>query len=147
MNKYDWDRLNRQQLGKYAEYFTKMEFILYGLEVYTTEVDDRGIDYVIKKDGRYYDIQVKSIRFPVTNYIYMKKKGFQLRENLFLVLVLFRQWQEPELFLIPSKAWEEPNDAFKDHNHYREPEWGLNISNRTLKTLEEYRFDKMINTL
>jgi hypothetical protein len=35
----DWSKLSALQLGRYAEYFAKMEFASYGLEVYTTEVD------------------------------------------------------------------------------------------------------------
>ena len=41
-----WSKLNHLQLGRYAEYFTKMEFTSYGYEVYTSEVDDHGIDFV-----------------------------------------------------------------------------------------------------
>ena len=44
----DWTKLNNLQLGKYAEYFAKMEFAKYGLDVYTSEVDDHGVDFVVK---------------------------------------------------------------------------------------------------
>lgn len=38
-----------------------MECTLYGFDVYSAEVDDKGIDFVIRKDHeKYYDIQVKS---------------------------------------------------------------------------------------
>ena len=50
MRKYNWNRLSRLQIGRYAEYFVK--------KVYTAEVDDRGVDFVIRKDDRYYDVQV-----------------------------------------------------------------------------------------
>jgi hypothetical protein len=30
MDRYDWSRLNHLQFGRYAEYFVKMEFALYG---------------------------------------------------------------------------------------------------------------------
>lgn len=43
-----WNILNRMQLGRYAEYFAKMEFASYGLDVYTSEVDDHGIDFIVK---------------------------------------------------------------------------------------------------
>ncbi len=33
MEKYDWSRLNALQLGKYAEYYSKMEFTLFGFDV------------------------------------------------------------------------------------------------------------------
>jgi hypothetical protein len=40
-SKYKWDESDNLQLGKYAEYFTKMEFTLYGFDVYSAEVDDK----------------------------------------------------------------------------------------------------------
>ena len=46
MQRYDWDRLNKQQVGAYAEYFVKMELTMYGFQVYATEIDDRGIDFI-----------------------------------------------------------------------------------------------------
>ena len=35
-----WDKLNQRQLGRYGEYYAKMEFASYGYDVYTSEVDD-----------------------------------------------------------------------------------------------------------
>ena len=59
----DWSKLNNIQLGRYAEYYAKMEFASYGFEVYTSEVDDHGIDFIAKtKNSRYLEIQVKSVR-------------------------------------------------------------------------------------
>lgn len=44
----EWNKLSRMQLGKYAEYYAKMEFASYGLDVYTSEVDDHGVDFIVK---------------------------------------------------------------------------------------------------
>ena len=70
MLRYNWSCLNKQQIGTYAEYFVKMELTMYGFQVYTTEVDDRGIDFVARYErGPFYQVQVKSIRsngIPVT---------------------------------------------------------------------------------
>ena len=51
-DKYNWDNLNRLQIGKYAEYYAKMEFTSYGFDVYTSEVDDKGIDFVIRNQKK-----------------------------------------------------------------------------------------------
>jgi hypothetical protein len=48
MDRYEWSRLNTLQVGKYSEYFVKMEFTLYRFDVYQAEVDDKGIDFVIR---------------------------------------------------------------------------------------------------
>jgi hypothetical protein len=41
MQRYIWSKLNNLQVGKFAEYFVKMELAMYGFLVYCTEVDDR----------------------------------------------------------------------------------------------------------
>ena len=60
------------QLGRYGEYYAKMEFTSYGFDVYTSEVDDHGIDFIAKgKDDNYYEVQVKSVRND--NYVFIRK--------------------------------------------------------------------------
>ena len=69
MPNMNWAILNSLQLGRYAEYFAKMELASYGLEVFSSEVDDRGIDFIVKdKTGRFSEIQVKSLRG--TGYVF-----------------------------------------------------------------------------
>jgi hypothetical protein len=52
-----------RELGKYAECLAKMECVLCGCDVFTSEVDDHGIDFVIRtRQGNHYDVQVKSFR-------------------------------------------------------------------------------------
>ena len=83
----DWTRLNALQIGRYAEYYTKMEFASYGFEVYTSEVDDHGIDFVAKKgNGPFYEIQVKSVRN--LNYIFFPKINLNF-EIIYMRLLLF----------------------------------------------------------
>jgi hypothetical protein len=48
----DWTKLNSLQLGNYAEYLAKMEFASYGCDVYTSEVDGHGIDFIVKDKNR-----------------------------------------------------------------------------------------------
>jgi len=48
MQRYQWAKLNEQQVEAYAEYFVKMELTMYGFQAYETEVDDRGIDFVAR---------------------------------------------------------------------------------------------------
>jgi hypothetical protein len=105
MGRNDWSSLNSLQIGRYAEYFLKMEFTMFGFDVYTAEVDDRGIDFVIRRNAtRYFDVQVKSSRN--MNYIFFPKKDFDLRENLLAGVVLFRDGNVPQCYLIPATTWE-----------------------------------------
>jgi hypothetical protein len=58
-----WSHLNRQQIGTCSEYFVKMEFTMHGFQVFTPEVDDRGVDFITRfGSGRWLEVQVKSIR-------------------------------------------------------------------------------------
>lgn len=149
MGRHDWSRLNHLQLGRYAEYFVKMEFTLFGFDIYSSEVDDRGIDFVIRRGiNRYYDVQVKSIR--ALNYIFLPKDRFQLRPNLLAAVVIFRPESSPDLYLIPATTWEAPNDLFVSRNYEgkkSKPEWGLNLSQRNLPLLVRFAFEKMVSEL
>jgi hypothetical protein len=149
MERYDWNRLSHLQLGRYAEYFAKMEFTLYGFDVYTAEVDDRGIDFVIRKGSdRYYDVQVKSSRN--LNYIFFPKAKFGLRDNLLAVVVLFIDGAAPQLYLIPSTAWRDPNALLVSHDYEgkkSKPEWGLNLSKKNLPLLTKFSFDMVVRHL
>ncbi|MEY2372153.1 DUF4365 domain-containing protein [Lysinibacillus capsici] len=145
----DWTKLNSLQVGKYAEYFAKMEFASYGLEVYTTEVDDRGIDFIIKdKNGRFCEIQVKSLRG--TGYVFMQKSKFDItNKNLYLALLIFNVGEMPDVFIIPAQAWEVANEVFVDRNYDKpgqtsKPEWGINISKKNYSILEIFKFEETI---
>ncbi|SMC27959.1 hypothetical protein SAMN02746041_03133 [Desulfacinum hydrothermale DSM 13146] len=149
MEKYNWNRLNNLQLGRYAEYLAKMEFTLYGFDVYTAEVDDKGIDFIVRlSSNRYYDIQVKSIRG--LNYIFFPKDKFYLRYNLLAVIVIFIEGKAPNLYLIPSTAWRETDALLVSHDYEgkkSKPEWGLNLSQKNLPLLDEFLFDKAVQRL
>lgn len=145
----DWSKLNSLQLGRYAEYYAKMEFASYGLEVYTCEVDDHGVDFIIKdKAGRFCEIQVKSLRN--SGYVYMPKSKFDIENrNLYLTLLLFENGNNPDIFLIPSEAWKVPNEIFVDRNYDKPgqksaPEFGINISKKNYETLEIFKFSESI---
>ncbi len=151
MQKYEWSKLeNKLQIGKYAEYFVMMELTRYGFQVYRTEVDDRGIDFVCRYEyGPFIEVQVKSVRGDV-GYIFMEKDKFLLRKELYLVLVLFSDAQLPTLYLMPSIEWEKPHDVFVSRDYEgkeSKPEWGLNISHKNMHVLEKYRFEQVIDQL
>ena len=145
----NWNNLSPLQLGRYAEYFAKMEFASYGMEVYTTEVDDHGVDFIVKdKNGRFCEIQVKSLRGKA--YVFTPKSKFDIsNKNLYLTLLIFEHGKLPDIFLIPSQAWEVPNDVFVDRNYDKpgqtsKPEYGINISQRNYEILEIFKFEESV---
>jgi len=149
MRNYKWSKLNHLQIGQYAEYYVKMEFTLAGFDVYTAEVDDKGIDFVIRKDkNTYYDIQVKTVRG--FNYIFLLKEKFVLRKNLYAAIVIFIEGKPPKLYLIPSLVWSNPNGLFVSRDYEGKksnPEWGINLAKKYIPLLKEYEFSKIISTL
>lgn len=151
MQRYIWSRLNNQQVGAYTEYFVKMELTMFGFQVYGTEVDDRGIDFVARHEsGPFIEVQVKSLRPRSSGYVFMQKEKFMLREGLFLALGLLFEGQPPELYLVPSSTWQEPAGIFVSRDYEgrkSKPEWGLNISKKNMSALEPYRFERSVSKL
>ncbi len=150
MPNLDWTKLNNLQLGKYAEYFAKMEFASYGLDVYTSEVDDHGVDFVVKdRNKRFCEVQVKSLRGK--GYVFVRKSNFDINDkNLYLMLLLFNNGELPDGFLIPAEVWKVPNEVFVDRKYDKpgqksEPEYGINISNKNYDILEIFRFEEAIS--
>ncbi len=149
MQKYIWSKLNKQQVGAYTEYFVKMELTMYGFQVYGTEVDDRGIDFVARFDqGSFIEVQVKSLRS--AGYVFMQKEKFVLNEHLYLALGLLFDGQQPCLYLIPSVDWKQGSAIFvsRDYEGLKsKPEWGLNLSKKNMPLLKKYCFKKVVKTM
>lgn len=148
---WTWEHLNTQRLGRWAEYFVKMTFTQAGFDVYTPEVDDRGLDFVVRAGpGRYYEVQVKSGRIRNT-YVFMRKSHFQPTRDLHLALVLFVEGESPEIFLIPSTVWLKPVEPFVSRDYGTRmksaPEWGLKLTRAGRTAIGKYRFDLMAQRL
>lgn len=151
MPNYKWSQLSSLQLGRYAEYYAKMEFASYGLAIYSSEVDDIGIDFVVRSPSkRFYEIQVKSIR-DKTGYIFAQKDKFDAYQgNLFMAVVIFKDEFQPQLYLIPATEWQKPNDLLRDKDYVglkSKLEWGINISAKNSPLLEQYAFAAQIGRL
>ena len=103
MARHQWAALNNRQVGAYAEYFVKMELTMHGFEVYSPEVDDHGIDLIARrKSGPFIEVQVKSLRD--YGYVFMRKSGFKLRDDVHLALVLLFDNEPPRHYLIPAST-------------------------------------------
>lgn len=144
-----WDALTRQQIGKYAEYLVKMRLTQTGFQVYGTEVDDRGIDFVLRRDpGLYWDVQVKSVRRK--GYVFFQKEKFTIRPNLLVALVIFPTAGEPGIYLIPAARWLKPDGFFVDRDYEAaasKPEFGLNLSPKNIPALAGFEMGLMTRQL
>ena len=140
-----WADLNHLQVGRYGEYVAKMALVRAGFDVFSPEVDDKGIDFVLRVHGdppRYHDVQVKTVRR--TSYVFMRKDKFRLTPSLLLALVVLPENREPEMYLIPSSAWREARHPFVDRDYADKtsaPEYGIVLSPAALTALARFRFE------
>lgn len=147
-----WSALSARQLGRYGERLAHLEFSARGFDVYVPDVDDRSVDFVVRSASRrFIEIQVKSLR--KHGYVFMKKRLFPPHEDLHVVLLVFADGQQPDMYLIPSKTWlESPLPAGFSSRDYgpglkSEPEWGLQVTAKTRDLLDEFRFDRAVAQL
>ena len=77
MYNLNWSRkeLTKQKLGTFGEYYAKMTLASYGMSIYTSEVDDHGIDFVAETSNGFMKFQVKTLR-QGTNYVFMLEEHF-----------------------------------------------------------------------
>ncbi len=148
-----WSRseLTSQKLGTFCEYYAKMTLASYGLDIYTSEVDDHGIDFVAETKNGFFKFQVKAIRTAKSQYVFMQKEHFDIEDtSLFLFLMLLTDGQHPEMYLIPTFAWKQDSNVFVYHEYEEKkskPEYGVNVSKKNKAELEKYRIDKMLLSL
>ena len=139
------DKLTTAQVGKYGEYLVKMELTQLGYDVFSADIDDKGIDFLLRVDGKkpkYFDAQVKTIRKKKLPYVFMKKSKFPIRKNNLLFLVMLGEETGVEIFLIRSTVWEKPNDLFVSNDYPKgksAPEWGIRLALKRLSELERFR--------
>ena len=93
MYNLNWSRkeLTRQKLGTFCEYYAKMSLASYGMNVYTSEVDDHGIDFIAETKKGFLKFQVKAIRN--AGYTFMRKEHFEIMDaSLYLILMFTQRW-------------------------------------------------------
>ncbi len=137
-----WSQLSGMQLGRYAEYYAKMEFTSYGYDVYTSEVDDHGVDFVAKYDSKFYEVQVKSVR--QDGYLYIPKEKVIVSDNFLICYMRFTDDNLPDVFVFPATVWNSPNALFVDRPYDKpgqksKPEYGISYSKKNAPLLEKYR--------
>lgn len=143
--------LTRQQKGRIAEELAKVKFLSWGFEVYVPEVDERGIDLIVRHPatGCFYEVQVKGATN--NNYLCFKKASVNSETKDKRLVCYVRLDDEPEqaFFLIPLSAWDGSNPLFPVYEYDKEgcssaPEYGISVSKKNTHFLAPYRFDKTV---
>lgn len=152
MYNLDWSRkeLTRQKLGTFGEYYAKMTLASYGMSIYTSEVDDHGIDFVAETKQGFLKFQVKTLR-KGTTYVFMLEEHFDITDDsLYLFLTLLTDGEHPVSYLIPASVWQNTDTVFV-HRKYEgkksKPEYGINLSAKNIPSLDKYKLEKMIETI
>lgn len=144
-----WNELTPLQLGKYAEYYAKMEFTSWGYDVYTSEIDDHGVDFVIKNGaGDFCEVQVKSVC--KSRYIFIQQDKIKLDAKHLVCVLRFKDGKLPDVYIVPATVWFDPNDAFVVRNYEKpgqisKPEYGINVTKKAMDLLEPYRAERYFN--
>ena len=145
----DWRHLSTGQLGRLGEYWAKIAFAQYGYDVYAPELDDKGIDFLVRTEpGHHIEVQVKSFR--TLNYRPVTKNKLQPSPHRYLVLAYFNSGWAPELYLIPTTVWLTPNALFVSRDYEGKkspPEWGISLSKTNLELLASYEISSAIPSL
>lgn len=106
-----WDRLGKQQIGRYAEHYVKFELVRAGYEVFTTEVDDRGIDLVVRgPDLVFRTVQVKAVRNDQS--VYLNKVSFSTTDGGLLAIVDLENECLPVVCVIPARDVGQASELF-----------------------------------
>ena len=145
--RYAWSRLSRQQKGTYGEYVAKMEFVMYGYLVFSAEIDDRGVDFVVRNEaGRHFDIQVKTVTD--RNYTYITESKFS--ESLWICLVVLTEGDHPTLYLFSGRDWNSDTSDLLQRHHYpesKEAEYGIHIAQKRMSVMKQFAFDRSVERL
>ena len=145
-----WSRetLTPQKVGTFCEYYAKMTLISYGVNIYTSEVDDHGIDFVAEGRNGFLKFQVKGMR-GTSNYVFMQKEYFDIEDDaMFLFLMLLINGEHPDMYIIPTAAWRQKSSVFVSHDYEgkkSKPDYGVNVSKRNMPELAKYRLEKMLS--
>lgn len=145
-----WSRndLTAQAVGTFCEHYAKTVLLSYGVDVYTPERDDHGIDFVAEGRKGFLKFQVKGIRSS-SQYVFMRKEYFDVEDDaMFLILLLLVDGEEPDMYIIPASAWRQESQVFVSHDYEgkkSKPEYGINISKKNMQELVKYRLGNMLS--
>ncbi|MEO6036022.1 MAG: hypothetical protein ABIQ35_12270 [Verrucomicrobiota bacterium] len=145
MLKTSYKHLNNIQKGSIAEAYAKMAFTLEGFEVYTSEYDDRGIDFVIRNNkGSFFSVQVKSTGPSVSPFIYAK--NFEASPDFLLCAVRLIEGSTPEIYLTCGTDWNEGKEClnFNQNGGNAGAYYELRFSKVYLESLKRHKFENYV---
>jgi len=125
-----------------------MAFTLEGFEVYNTEYDDRGIDFVIRNSlGKFYSVQVKATDENSNPFI--RKEKFQSSDDFMLCAVRLVENKPPSLYLALGVDWTKDTEClhFNPEGGASGPYYEMRFSNKYLDELSQHEFQIYIEKI
>ena len=142
------------KLIKYAEYFMMAEFMKAKQEVFQNESGREGVDFIVKtKSGNYHELYLQTLELDKQRSIKIPKQQLgELKDNLWIVLILFMKEEELGSFLIPSKIFTTPDDyIFKDNPQSEMfvhlSNWEIKVFTNGMDELNKYRLVNQVQNL
>lgn len=148
MMKTSYKHLNNIQKGSFAEAYAKMAFTLEGFEVYTTEYDDRGVDFVIRNNqGNYFSVQVKATGESANPFVYAEK--FERSSEFVFCAVRLVEGEMPQLYLARGADWPEGREClhFNPGGGNAGAYYEMRFSRKASPTLKQHCFENYIHRL
>ena len=124
------------------------------LEIFASESESRGVDFIVKtQSGKYHELYLQPINLEKDRSVKIPKENLgELKDNLWIALVLFMKEMEPVLHLIPSKVLETPDnyifidndqgERFKQHSN-----WEIKVFTKAIPELSKYSLSNMLSKL
>lgn len=86
------------------------------------------------------------------SYIFLRKDKFVIRPNLLAAIAIFKDGQEPELYLVPADAWLNPTPPLSDRLYDQEgqkskPEYGFSVTAKHAEAIGRFAFGGMAQQL
>lgn len=148
-----WSKLNNFQLYEKGRNFAEIAFVEFGFDVYVSSRHGRTVDFILKKDKKYYEIQVSSLRENSKNeyYAFARKNSFQPGKNLLFLLLIFGDKKTPDMYLIPSLEWRKNKHSYliegegSFENGKDKPEFAISINRSRIDSFKkEFPFRKQV---
>lgn len=137
---------------KYAEHYVKLELMKARLSVFTNDSAERGVDFIVKTgSGNYHDLSLQVVNLEKDRSVKIPKSDWnhELRDNLWIALVLLMKEVEPALYVIPSNVFKNPDDyIFVDNNQSEKfshlSNWEIKVFIKAIPELQKYSLKNIL---
>jgi len=129
--------------------FLKSELATFSLELSSKPNGREGVDFLIRDNQLYLqsiDLDTTQLSVKIT-----KQKLGELKDNLFIALVLIIEKEPRAIYFIPSKDLQESNSNFFVNNEVSLmpslSNWEIKVSSNTIPELAKYALENIFDKL